>query len=158
MVKATACRATYSAMPDAGLMLGLGRRWAQFFRWALVLLLVADIIGSPLHRHHHDSGIDGSAGHAQLAGRHHTALHVNEDRHELDFVHAVTTVRAESRASVPDAFADTDHQGVALASAWALPGWNVPATARLSWNEPGTALHQLHRSLPPAGRAPPLRA
>jgi hypothetical protein len=147
-----------SAAPNAGLMLGLGRRLAQIFRWALVLLLVADIIGTPLHRHHHDSGIDGSALHAQLAVPQHSAHHVEEDHHELDFVHAVTTLRAESRASAPDACADADLQDVALASAWVIPLRGSPVTARLAWDEADTALHRLHRSLPPAGRAPPLRA
>jgi len=153
-----ALRPTHSATPNAGLRLGLGRRLAQFFRWALVLLLVADIVGTPLHRHHHDSGIDGSALHAQFAEPQHTEHHVEEDHHELDFVHAVTTVRAESRASAPDACADADFQDVALASAWVIPVRGSPVTARLSWNNPDTALHRLHRSLPPAGRAPPLRA
>ena len=153
-----ALRPTHSATPNAGLTLGLGRRLAQFFRWALVLLLVADIVGTPLHRHHHDSGIDGSAFHAQLAEPEHTAHHVEEDHRELDFVHAVTTVRAESRASAPDACADADLQDVALASAWAIPFRGSPVTARLSSNEADTTLHRLHRSLPPAGRAPPSRA
>ena len=62
-----ALRPTHSAAPNAGLTLGLGRRLAKFFRWALVLLLVADIVGTPLHRHHHDSGIDGSAVHGPAA-------------------------------------------------------------------------------------------
>ena len=153
-----ALRPTHSATQKAGLTLGLGRRLAQFLRWALVFLLVADIVGTPLHRHHHDSGIDRSAIHAQLAEPQHTAHHVEEDHHELDFVHAVTTVRAESRASAPDACADADFQDVALASAWVIPVRRSPVTARLSCNEADTALHRLHRSLPPAGRAPPLRA
>ncbi len=153
-----ALRPTHSATPKAGLTLGLGRRIAQFFRWALVLLLVADIVGTPLHRHHHDSGIDGSAVHAQLAEPRHTAHHVEEDHHELDFVHAVTTVRAESRASAPDARADAESLVVALVSSWPLPGLTPPPIACLPWNDAGTTLPPLHRSLPPAGRAPPLRA
>ena len=36
-----------------------------------------DQIGSPLHRHHHDSGIDGSAVHAQLAEPQHAAHHAD---------------------------------------------------------------------------------
>ena len=153
-----ALRPTHSAAPNAGPTLGLGRRLAQYFRWALVLLLVADIVGTPLHRHHHDSGIDGSAIHAQLAEPEHTAHHVEEDHHELDFVHAVTTVRAQSRALTPEACADADLQVVALASAWVISIRGSSVTARLSWNQADTALHRLHRSLPPAGRAPPLRA
>lgn len=153
-----ALRPTHSAAPNAGLTLGLGRRLAQFLRWALVFLLVADIVGTPLHRHHHDSGIDGSTIHAQLAEPELNAHHVEEDHHELDFVHAVTTVRAESRASAPDACADVDLQDVALASAWVIPVRGSPIATRLSWNEAATALHRLHRSLPPAGRAPPSRA
>ena len=149
---------TDSAKPRSGLTLGVGHRIAQFLRWALVLLLVADIVGTPLHRHHHDSGIDGSAVHAQLAEPQHAAHHAEEDHHELDFVHAVTTVRAESRASAPDAFADGDILVVAPVSSWPSPGLIPAPIARLPWNDADTTLPPLHRSLPPAGRAPPLRA
>ena len=154
----TALRLPHSATPSGRPALGVVHGLAHFLRLALVLLLVADIIGTPFHRHHHDSGIDGSAVHAQLDGTKHAAHHVEEDQHELDFVHMVTTMRAELRASAPDACADSEFQDVALACAWALPGQETPAPHRLSRRESDTPLHRLHRSLPPAGRAPPLRA
>ncbi|MBX3618974.1 MAG: hypothetical protein KF891_03120 [Rhizobacter sp.] len=151
-------RLTHNATPKAGLTPGLGHRIARFFRWALVLLLVADIVGSPLHRHHHDSGIDGSALHAQRAEPRHTELHAEDGPHELHFIHAVTTVRVESHGARPDANADVDHLFVALVSTWAAPWPNPAPITRLSWIDLGTTLHPLHRSLPPAGRAPPPRA
>lgn len=150
---------THSAAPKAGLTLGLGHRMARFFRWALVLLLVADIVGTPLHRHHHDTGGDSSPVHAQLAEPRHAELHAEDDPHELHFVHAVTTLRAGSHPARPDASADLDSPVVALVSTrGAVHGPKPAPIARLPWNERGTTLHPLHRSLPPAGRAPPLRA
>ena len=137
---------------------GLVRSLVWLARGLLVVLLVADLVGSPLHRHRHNTGIDASSMHGQLADSTHSAHHVDEDEHAPDFVHAVTTVRAESRAQTPDAYVDGDLQDAALASAWVIPVRGSPVTARLSWNQADTALHRLHRSLPPAGRAPPLRA
>ncbi|ODV00126.1 MAG: hypothetical protein ABT20_16185 [Rubrivivax sp. SCN 70-15] len=139
-------RSTASAAPNANLTRGLGRRLAHFLSWALVLLLLADIISAPLHRHRHDSGIDGSAIQVPLVELQRDTHRCEEDRHELNFVHAVTTVRTESHASASDVCAGADDQHVALAS------------AGMPWVEADTPLHRLHRSLPPAGRAPPLRA
>jgi hypothetical protein len=153
-----ALRSATSATPNASLVRGLGRRLAHFLRWALVLLLLADIISAPLHRHRHDSGIDGSAIQVPLVEPERATHLVEQDRHDLDFVHAVTTVRTESHASVGHAYADANGQDVAFASSWALARPGNPSIAGLPWNEADRALHRLHRSLPPAGRAPPLRA
>ena len=138
---------------------GLVRSLVWLARGLLVVLLVADLVGSPLHRHRHNTGIDASSMHGQLADSTHSAHHVDEDEHAPDFVHAVTTVRAESRTSAPDMSASAHAQDVILAAPWALPRLAGTVTiSRLSWTEPDTPLHRLHRSLPPAGRAPPVRA
>ena len=144
--------------PGSALFNGVLRSAARLARWLLVLVLVADIAGSPLHRHHHDTGIDGSSVHGPLAELQHAAQHVEEDSHDTDFVHAVTTVRAESRAAAPDRSADLDSPDVMLPAPWALPGPVIAAITRRPWTGPDTSLHRLHRSLPPAGRAPPVRA
>lgn len=147
-------RPTDSVMPSRGLT----RRLAWLFRWLLVLLLAVDIAGTPLHRHHHDSGVDSSSIHGQLADSLHSAHHVEGDDHDPDFVHAVTTVRAESRASASDMAANTDSRNAPLVATWALPWRDTEAIGRPYRTDPDTPLHRLHRSLPPAGRAPPVRA
>ena len=38
---------------------GSGCAWLA--RWLLVLVLVVDLVGAPLHAHAHDSGVDGHA-------------------------------------------------------------------------------------------------
>ena len=157
-----ALASTDSVMPHCGLMRGLMRSLTWALRRLFVLLLVFDLVSAPLHRHHHDSGIDGSSMHGHLADSTPAAHHIEEDSHQTSFFHAVITVRAESRASAPDGPSEPDAQGAPLAALWLLP-WVLlwPATlasAGPSYTEPDTPPHRLHRSLPPAGRAPPVRA
>ena len=133
-------------------------RVAWLLRWLMVLLLVTDLVGSPLHRHQHNFGFGGASLHGPLANSLHGARHLEDDIHGPDFVHAVTTIRAQSRVLVADMSTGTDSQDVALLPAWPLPGSHTPAIHVRYQAEPDTALHPLHRSLPPAGRAPPLRA
>lgn len=152
-----ALTSTDSVMPHCGLIRGL--TWA--LRRLFVLLLVFDLVSAPLHRHHHDSGIDGSSVHGHLG---HLAVaapslpHIEEDSHLPSVFHAVITVRAEPRASAPDRPTEPDAQGVPLVAASVLPWPATLASAKASYNEPDTPTHRLHRSLPPAGRAPPVRA
>ena len=127
----------------------------RVMQWLLVLLLAWDQVGSPLHHHHHDSGIDGSA----LTTSHDgavDALHVEDADEGLQFSHAVMAVRPQSQLGTIAA-AETDDAAlgqVALALVLAMPVadllQHVPPT------DPGPPAHSLHRSLPPAGRAPPL--
>jgi len=137
---------------------GLTRRLAWLLRWLLVLLLAVDVAGTPLHRHHPDSGVDGSAIHGQLADSLHSAHHAEEGDHDPDSVHAVTTLRADARTSASEIPADADSQAATLVATWALPGRATEAIRRPDWTDSGTPPHRIHRSLPPASRAPPLRA
>jgi hypothetical protein len=137
--------------------------WLRLSRWLLVALLIADQVGAPLHRHHHDSGVD-AAWSAPGAAHDAEPAAFAEDLDPPDtFTHATLAVRlnADAGAAAPaqppasDAFIDA--QLACLRAVLALaptaddggglprPGWQAPP-------EPS------HRSLPPAGRAPPLHA
>ena len=136
-------------------------RVAWLLRWLMVLLLVTDLVGSPLHRHQHNFGFGGVSLHGPLADSLHAERHLEDDKHELDFVHAVTTIRAQSRVLAANMSADADSHDVALLPAWPLPDPRTPALQgryQAGPDAPLHPLHPLHRSLPPAGRAPPLRA
>jgi len=138
--------------------LGVARSAAWVLRWLLVLVLMMDQIGSPLHRHHHDSGVDGGAIHGQQLGSLPAAHHFETDSHEPSVYHAVTTLRVESRLSAAETPSQADPQPMVLAAAWALPRLAVEASDGAIWVEPTVPPTKLHRSLPPAGRAPPARA
>lgn len=134
------------------------RRVASLLRWLLVLLLVADIVSAPLHRHHHDSGVDGAAMHGHGATAAPAVPHIEEDSHLASVFHAAITLRAEPRASAPDQPTERHAQGVPLAASWALPWPPAQISVSAPYTEPDAPPHRLHRSLPPAGRAPPVRA
>ncbi|MDP2371588.1 hypothetical protein [Rhodoferax sp.] len=137
----------------------VARSLVWLVRWLLVLLLMAEQIGSPLHRHHHNFGVDGSALHGQHLGASHLAHHVEGGQHEPSLFHAVTTLRVESRLSAtPDAPGDAGPQPLVLPLAWAMPWPDPEASKRVSWAKPAAPPRPLHRSLPPAGRGPPARA
>lgn len=139
---------------------GLARSMASLMRWLLVLLLVFDQVGSPLHRHRHDSGIDGTAYLGQAPGAQHAVDQIDPGGHERGFLHASTTLRAEPRASVPGSPVDAGSQDRAPASPWP-PEWQAAAgssDAGGHWAEADLPVQRRHRSLPPEGRAPPGRA
>jgi hypothetical protein len=122
-------------------------------RWLLVLVLLFDQVGAPLHRHIHDSGIDAQwllvASHGIGLGK----AHVEDGETQRHLTHAVLALReqTENRSSAWDADHDTpiaaecahDPQVVATAHAPAHTEFHRPLG---------------FRCLPPAGRAPPVRA
>jgi hypothetical protein len=136
-------------------------RGVWLLRWLLVLLIAFDQVGSPLHRHHHDSGVDAAHWVPGAAGASSVGLHILRERDDpgRTIFHANTAVRSEARlllGSGPEA-ADTER------------------LVALIWPEPRLALAALHAPLaapadtappPPAswhellpeGRAPPQRA
>ena len=124
-------------------------------RWLLVLLLVCDQVGSPLHRHHHDSGVDGSwltAPHGAAAA---DLLHLEDADAGIALAHAVTAMRQQAKSDPLVAIAAArTAPSFALIDlvAWALAVEPVP---RPDARPPDFTSH---RSLPPAGRAPPLHA
>lgn len=133
---------------------GTASRVVWLLRWLLVLVLVWDQVSAPLHHHGHDSGVDSawlgaSADIGQNAGP-----HLEGSDHDLPFSHAVLAVRPQLDLS---SFFTGDDPGQSLVL--------FQTFARL-WPSPGAHLipdgaspappHSTHRSLPPAGRAPPL--
>ena len=141
-------RSPSAAVPSRGVWL---------VRWLLVLLLVWDQVGSPLHRHHHDSGIDGSAPTAAHDDSAMQASHAEDADGSLEFSHAVMAVRPQSQLG---AIAADETETVAVgrfAMAMASAA-RVAGPQFLPRPEPRPPLHRSYRSLPPAGRAPPLHA
>lgn len=120
-------------------------------RWALVLALLWDQAGSPLHHHVQDSGVDG---HASLA-----APHVQDEAEGMDldphFAHGVLAMRPQFRAAaaVPAVQVAIAHRAVI-----APPFPSAIADDVLPESDAGPPGYGSHRSLPPAGRAPPLDA
>ena len=132
---------------------------ASLVRWLLVLLLVVDQIGSPLHHHRHDAGFDGSS----IGGAHQVASPADVSRVAADpcepgVFHAITAIRFEARLAVAAA-PDGHHARLAPAcAAPALADRLVAATETVRLPEPAAAPHPLYRSLPPDNRAPPRHA
>lgn len=123
-------------------------------RWLLVLVLVWDQVSSPLHQHRHDSGVDSQWLPASAHDAQATATHLEDDHHDLRASHAVLAVRSQLDRCSPALGDDSDH-GVAPSHDCALaePG---PAEAQAAGSAALAQPHSTHRSLPPAGRAPPL--
>lgn len=145
--------------PDAAPLHGAVWSAASLVRWLLVLLLVVDQIGSPLHHHRHDAGFDGSSiGVAHQVASPADTSRIAGDPCEPGMFHAITAIRLDARLSVAAA-QDGNHAclGPVRASA-ALADRLVAATETVRLPEPPAAPHPLHRSLPPDNRAPPLRA
>ena len=139
--------------------------WA--LKWMMVLLMVVDQVGSPLHRHHHDSGVDSAPVEAS-GSNHHDYLnagttHAEESDHHEAFAHSTLAVRqaVSSQLSVAPT---TDNDGqvtwILISSVlafMALASFKDKSLLRpfARWRAP---CKTTYRSLPPAGRAPPLHA
>lgn len=132
----------------------VGRLW--LVRWLLVLLLVWDQVGSPLHHHRHDSGIDGQwlSGSSQSE----QARDATEGNAEVRIVHAVLAIRPTSAVAPTDAPPQAqdigDHFLLPVDFTLAAPDPDGRPSPRLHPAAP----HPVSRSLPPASRAPPLHA
>lgn len=120
-------------------------------RWMLVLLLVADLIGAPLHHHHHDSGVDGTMPSLSAAD---LQSHVEDTDHDTHLGHATLALRPAGSVVQPVA---ADAAPLLLAFLPALFAELVqPDDGRLTFPPNGRSPPiRSHRSLPPAGRAPP---
>ena len=133
---------------------------AWWTRLLLVVVLVADFVGAPLHRHHHDAGVDSSS--LAVVTEHAAASlqpHVEENG-EPSLFHATATMRAEARSLVP-AMPDLDDHAVAALLPTLLDSLQLddpqPAGAFApSDQRPPTRPIPLSR--PPESRAPPARA
>lgn len=129
----------------------LGALW--FVRWLLVLVLIWDQVGSPLHDHHHDSGVDAQWLSAAPHSDSPVTAHSVDGDDDLRISHAVMAVRPQVDlgslvlGGSPD---DGLIHRLAFSAVAAEPAGPVMATAG------PTTPRRIHRSLPPAGRAPPL--
>lgn len=124
-------------------------------RWVLVVLLVFDQVGSPLHQHQHDAGMDaqslGPAWHAAEES------HAEESHPGVRFAHSVMGVRPAGVAFRDIISGSLERIGpVSWPSAthWHVPDDGVRAVPGRSTSPP----HMAERSLPPASRAPPFHA
>lgn len=133
---------------------------AGWLRLLFIIVLAADLVGAPLHPHHHEAGADGAvlstgAGHLTTSVQPHL-----EDDGEQSLFHATTSLRVEAQAVV------ADEPGVGpLAMDALLPA--LVESMRPAREEPAGMLaardarpppRLVHLSRPPEGRAPPGRA
>lgn len=128
---------------------------AALGRWVLVLLLAFDLIGSPLHAHHHDLGTDGLVSQAHhAAGVPHgwESAHFDADDASA-FGHSLTGL-------LPAQPQPGKWQATAHAAVYAPPsasGAATPTPLRAAWRDSRERIPILLRShLRPDSRAPPV--
>lgn len=125
-------------------------------RWILVLALVFDLLSVPWHKHHHegvDAPLDFQAVHAAVSG----AQPLAHGHDSPPFVHAASAIRVDLSLLGKLPLLD-DAAPPALLSLLELLA-SIAAEPVSAW-PPDAFLPDIrsHRSLPPAGRAPPLHA
>ena len=123
----------------------------RIMRVLVVLLLVFDQLSSPLHHHHHDGGPDGLI--QQLFVEHASAAHI-EPADELAGHHSMTGIKREARFSA--VFQSADDFSPLIVAAYLAIYLAAGDTQILSWPIEARQSIITYRSLPPAGRAPPL--
>lgn len=137
-------------------------RGVWLLRWLLVLLIAFDQVGSPLHRHHHDSGVDAAHWVAGAAGRPKSVGMQSLRESDMPggaIFHANTAMRSEARLLLgSDSAAPKSERLVALI--WPA---QVLTPAALHARRPAPADDAPQRQaywhgLIPEGRAPPMRA
>jgi len=135
---------------------GVSGAW-WFARWVLVLALVFDHLSAPFHHHHHD-GVEGQL---ELAVSHvafdDADTHAEGEDHPLAS-HSAMAIRIDPSRLAPLPVIDNADAQVAFISVvqlLATADEAPPPHWRPDRHQPD--FHS-HRSLPPAGRAPPLHA
>ena len=135
----------------------VSRAW-WFARWLLVLVVACDLLSAPFHHHHHHDGVDGQLG---LATAHASFDDGDAHAEDADYAlasHSAMAIRIDpSRLGQLPAIDNADAQVALVSVAQLLAAidempsehWR-PDRARPDFRS--------HRSLPPAGRAPPLHA
>ena len=126
-------------------------------RWLLVLALAFDLVSTPLHQHHHEGEggpLEFTTVHALLDG---AQAHTIGDEHPLT-VHATMAIRVDLSRLGQLAPPDNTDVPVVLVSLAQLPA-AVDEPPPEDWHpDRSRPDFRSHRSLPPAGRAPPLHA
>jgi hypothetical protein len=134
---------------------GVNSAWG-FFRWLVILLLVLDQLSAPFHGHHHDGLPDL---HAHFVSEEHAQNEAHVEAPQAEHPsHALLTLRAEPRLqekplSLMDLSAVVALVSINLAFDDGVEG----PSPYWSLDRDGTDFRS-HRSLPPAGRAPPTQA
>lgn len=123
-------------------------------KWILVLFLAWDQIASPLHQHHHDSGIDASWIGAVKDGASAGMLHVDDGDNLALFAHATMAVQLQASSGQLSAATQAFALYVAFAEIFDFAQSEEPHT----WPAYVAPIYPSFRSLPPGGRAPPLHA
>ena len=126
-------------------------------RWLLVLVVALDFLSAPFHHHHHD-GVEEQTGFATAhAAFDNSGTHAERDEHSPGS-HATMAIRIDpSRLAQlpPIENADARTALVSVAQLLAAVDELPPHHWRPDRSRPDV---RSHRSLPPAGRAPPLHA
>ncbi|CAN7412306.1 hypothetical protein [Acidovorax sp. LjRoot194] len=123
-------------------------------KWLMVLVLAWDQIASPLHQHHHDSGIDGSWIGALKDGASVDALHLDDGDNSAFFAHATMAVQLQAATSQLSAASEPHALFFAFAEVFDF----VRLQEHPVWPTYVVPAYPSFRSLPPGGRAPPLHA
>jgi hypothetical protein len=137
---------------------GLG--WAV--RWVLVMVLVFDQLSSPFHRHHHgfdvDAGFDAAAAHEIADQLTASVTHVEDHDHGAHLVgHSSMALRSQTASTVDGSATSADALILATAFVLVFPATEADSPVR-DWPDRGPPQFTTFKSLPPAGRAPPLHA
>ena len=143
---------TLSRRPSDGVS---GAWWSA--RWLLVLVIACDLLSGPFHQHHHD-GVDGQFGFAAASVSLDDADSHAQDADQPLASHSVMAIRIDpSRLGQLPAIDNRDAQVALVSVAQRLAA--VDELPREHWrSDRFRPDFRSHRSLPPAGRAPPLHA
>ncbi|MGJ7583041.1 hypothetical protein ACSFA3_23015 [Variovorax sp. RHLX14] len=135
-------------------------------RWLLVLVIAVDLISSPFHAHHHESGPEAYSSHAgqldvghssfeQVAQDDDHSLHVDSDNADHGGGHSMSALQG---TPIQLATPDSAPKFLALVPLFVLFGLITQpvAEALVRWR-PGRERVPipLFRTVPPDGRAPP---
>lgn len=129
-------------------------RLLWLLRWLLVLVLVWEQVSAPLHHHGHASGIDVQWITTSIREGPADVSHLEDHDHDPRASHVVLAVRPRLDLGSFTLGHDAD-DGFAYCQA-PTPAGLLPAVALAVGSAASARPHSIHRSLPPAGRAPPL--
>lgn len=128
-----------------------------FARWVLVLVLAFDHLSAPFHHHHHDgleAQLEVVTSHASFDEG---DTHAEDANHPLAS-HSAMAIRVDaSRAGQLPALDNADAQVALVSVTRRLAAADEPPPTHWQPDRSRPDFHT-HRSLPPAGRAPPLHA